>query len=458
MQKAVKGKRSDSDDDVELAPAELGFAGQPQDAFAALKAKMDQAQGKKQKKKDKKDKAYPSPAPAARAVAPAARAVVPAAPVHAQPAVNSSSAHSEETELSPEEMGFAGLSQDAFAARKANMPAAQGSPKKGVNRDTAYPTSALGSDAASSTSQGLELAPHETGFAGLSQDAFAARKANMVAAQGSPKKQAGKTDRTYVIPAAPHSAFDNTPAQVQAPNAAAGNASALGRSITEGDDVELAPEEVGFANLSHDTYAARKANMGAAQSSPRKGAKRDTAYTVPIPTKRPVTPDATSDATAQQCEAIESDEAELSPHETGFAGLSQDAFAARKANMAVVQGSPRKAVKRDTAYPASAPDTDAASATGQGLELSPHETGFAGLSEDAFAARKANMAAAQSRKSSDKRDSATPSQARGGKAAAAFHAGVMHCKVHTTSTQVCICRQCSCSLACRYDAKQSDCI
>ena len=142
MQKAVKGKRSetDDDDDVELSPQELGFAGQPQDAFAALKAKMDQAQGKKQKKKDKKDKAYPSPAPATRAVAPAARAVAPAASVIVQPAVNSRSAHSEDTELSPEEVGFAGLSQNAFAARKANMAVAQGSPKKGVKRDTAYPT------------------------------------------------------------------------------------------------------------------------------------------------------------------------------------------------------------------------------------------------------------------------------------------------------------------------------
>ncbi len=42
---------------MELSPEELGFAGHSEDAFAALKAKMADAQGKKSNKKDKKEAA-----------------------------------------------------------------------------------------------------------------------------------------------------------------------------------------------------------------------------------------------------------------------------------------------------------------------------------------------------------------------------------------------------------------
>jgi len=48
---AAKGESAD--DGVELSPEELGFAGHSEDAFAALRAKMVVAQGKK-KKKDKR--------------------------------------------------------------------------------------------------------------------------------------------------------------------------------------------------------------------------------------------------------------------------------------------------------------------------------------------------------------------------------------------------------------------
>lgn len=58
--KAAVGGES-AGDDVELSPEELGFAGQSGDAFAALKAKMDVAQGKKKKKKDKDVAAVPAP-------------------------------------------------------------------------------------------------------------------------------------------------------------------------------------------------------------------------------------------------------------------------------------------------------------------------------------------------------------------------------------------------------------
>ena len=67
---AAKGE-SDSDD-VELSPQELGFAGHSEDAFAALKAKMADAQGKKSKKKDKKAAAAAAAATATPAVAAAA--------------------------------------------------------------------------------------------------------------------------------------------------------------------------------------------------------------------------------------------------------------------------------------------------------------------------------------------------------------------------------------------------
>ncbi len=52
---AAKGESEN--DDVELSPEELGFVGHSEDAFAALKAKMADAQGKKSKKKDKKEAA-----------------------------------------------------------------------------------------------------------------------------------------------------------------------------------------------------------------------------------------------------------------------------------------------------------------------------------------------------------------------------------------------------------------
>ncbi|KAL0047228.1 hypothetical protein WJX82_010183 [Trebouxia sp. C0006] len=68
---AAKGESED--DDVELSPEELGFAGHSEDAFAALKAKMAVAQGKKSKKKDKKEAA----AAAAAATSAVATAAVP---------------------------------------------------------------------------------------------------------------------------------------------------------------------------------------------------------------------------------------------------------------------------------------------------------------------------------------------------------------------------------------------
>ena len=64
---AAKGE-SDGDD-VELSPEELGFAGHSEDAFAALKAKMADAQGKKSKKKDKKEAAAAATATTAAAAA-----------------------------------------------------------------------------------------------------------------------------------------------------------------------------------------------------------------------------------------------------------------------------------------------------------------------------------------------------------------------------------------------------
>jgi len=67
---AAKGE-SDNDD-VELSPEEVGFAGHSEDAFAALKAKMADAQGKKSKKKDKKEAAA-----AAATATPAVAAAVP---------------------------------------------------------------------------------------------------------------------------------------------------------------------------------------------------------------------------------------------------------------------------------------------------------------------------------------------------------------------------------------------
>ena len=63
------------DDGVELSPEELGFAGHSEDAFAALKAKMADAQGKKSKKKDKKEAA--AAAAAVTATPAVATAVVP---------------------------------------------------------------------------------------------------------------------------------------------------------------------------------------------------------------------------------------------------------------------------------------------------------------------------------------------------------------------------------------------
>ena len=70
---AAKGESGD--DGIELSPEELGFAGHSEDAFAALKAKMADAQGKKSKKKDKKE--------AAAAAATASPAVAAAAPMPA---------------------------------------------------------------------------------------------------------------------------------------------------------------------------------------------------------------------------------------------------------------------------------------------------------------------------------------------------------------------------------------
>lgn len=69
--KTAAKSESDDDDDVELSPEELGFAGHSEDAFAALKAKMADAQGKKSKKKDKKEAA------AAATATPAVAAAVP---------------------------------------------------------------------------------------------------------------------------------------------------------------------------------------------------------------------------------------------------------------------------------------------------------------------------------------------------------------------------------------------
>ena len=77
---AAKGE-SDNDD-VELSPQELGFAGHSEDAFAALKAKMADAQGKKSKKKD-----------AAAAVATATPAVAAAAPMPV-PSADAETGHS----------------------------------------------------------------------------------------------------------------------------------------------------------------------------------------------------------------------------------------------------------------------------------------------------------------------------------------------------------------------------
>ncbi|DBB00990.1 TPA: hypothetical protein ACH3X1_000896 [Trebouxia sp. C0004] len=65
----TKAATTAADDDVELSPEELGFAGHSEDAFAALKAKMADAQGKKSKKKDKKEVAVATATPAVAAAA-----------------------------------------------------------------------------------------------------------------------------------------------------------------------------------------------------------------------------------------------------------------------------------------------------------------------------------------------------------------------------------------------------
>ena len=64
----VAAKAESADDDVELAPEERGFGSRSEDPFAALKAKMEVAQGKK-KKKDKKEAAAVAAAATADATA-----------------------------------------------------------------------------------------------------------------------------------------------------------------------------------------------------------------------------------------------------------------------------------------------------------------------------------------------------------------------------------------------------
>ena len=90
---AAKGESED--DDVELSPEELGFAGHSEDAFAALKAKMADAQGKKSKKKDKKEAAAAAAAAASATPAVAAAAPMPATAVADSAAVAVPSADAE---------------------------------------------------------------------------------------------------------------------------------------------------------------------------------------------------------------------------------------------------------------------------------------------------------------------------------------------------------------------------